>query len=34
MFNLLKISLHKADIVCAGNAVQMQCTVKYEGFYI
>jgi len=29
MFNLLKVSLHSADIVCAGNAVQLQHTVKY-----
>jgi hypothetical protein len=32
MFNLLNVSLHSTDIVCAGNAVQMQRTVKYEGF--
>jgi len=34
MFNLLKVSLHSADIVCTRNAVQLQHTVRYEGFYI
>jgi len=31
MFKLLKVSV---DIVWDGNAVQLQYTVKYEGFYI